>query len=186
VWEDATTALARAGLQLTFVANQAFEDAHAIAVTLFRLGVSRRGLLEWETAAAGASRSSGPRSFVIKMMASPAIALSALVLIVLARPEALLPAGPLLALWAAAPLMAYSLSRPVLERRDELSEEDRELLLDIARDTWRFFERFMGPEDHGLPPDNLQEVPSRGWLDAPRPPTSVWASWQRSPRTTSA
>jgi cyclic beta-1,2-glucan synthetase len=159
VWEDATTALARAGLRLTFVANQAFEDAHAIAVTLFRLGVTRRGLLEWETAAAGAARSSGPRSFVIKMMASPSIALSGLVLIVLARPEALLPAGPLLALWAAAPLIAYSLSRPVLERRDELSEEDRELLLDIARDTWRFFEKFMGPEEHGLPPDNLQEMP---------------------------
>ncbi len=158
-WEDATTALARAGLQLTFVANQAFEDAHAIAVTLVRLGVTRRGLLEWETAAAGAARSSGPRSFLIKMMASPALALGALVLIVLARPEALLPAGPLLALWAAAPLVAYSLSRPAPGRRDELTGEDRELLLDIARDTWRFFEKFMGPEDHGLPPDNLQEIP---------------------------
>jgi cyclic beta-1,2-glucan synthetase len=158
-WEDAKTALARAALQLTFVANQAFEDAHAIAVTLFRLGVTRRGLLEWETAAAGAARSSGPQSFVVKMMASPSIALSALVLIVLARPEALLPAAPVLALWAAAPLIAYSLSRPVPERRDELAGEDRDLLLDIARDTWRFFEKFMGPEDHGLPPDNLQEIP---------------------------
>ncbi|MGH9390209.1 MAG: glucoamylase family protein, partial [Vicinamibacteria bacterium] len=128
-------------------------------VTLFRLGVSRRSLLEWETAAAGAARSSGPWSFVSKMMASPAIALSALLLIALARSESLLPAGPLLALWAAAPWIAYSLSRPVSERREELAEDDRELLLDIARDTWRFFEKFMGPEDHGLPPDNLQEVP---------------------------
>ncbi len=159
VWEDAKTAVARATLQLTFLANQAFEDAHAIAVTLFRLGVTRRSLLEWETAAADAARSSGPRAFLIKMMASSAIALSALVLTVLARPEALAPAGPLLALWTAAPLIAYSLSRPVSERRDELAEEDRELLREIARDTWRFFDKFMGPENHGLPPDNFQEVP---------------------------
>jgi cyclic beta-1,2-glucan synthetase len=157
--EEAETALARTTLQLTFLANQAFEDAHAIAVTLFRLGVTRRGLLEWETAAAGAARSSGPRSFLLKMMASPSIAALALVPIGLARPEALLPAVPVLALWAAAPWIAYSLSRPRSERRGELGEEDRELLLDIARDTWRFFEKFMGPEDHGLPPDNLQEMP---------------------------
>ncbi len=159
VGEDVKTALARTTLQLTFLANQAFEDAHAIAVTLFRLGVTRRSLLEWETAAAGSARSSSPRSFLKKMMASPAIALFALVLIALARPQSLLSAGPLLALWGAAPLIAYSLSRPVSGRRAELGEEDRELLRDIARDTWRFFERFMGPEDHGLPPDNIQEIP---------------------------
>ena len=76
VWEDIRTALARALLQLTFLANQAFEDAHAIVVTLFRLGVTQRRLLEWETAAAGAARSSGPRAFVYKMVASPAIALA--------------------------------------------------------------------------------------------------------------
>jgi len=29
----------------------------------------------------------------------------------------------------------------------------------IARRTWRFFETFVGPEDHALPPDNFQEDP---------------------------
>ena len=29
----------------------------------------------------------------------------------------------------------------------------------IARKTWRYFEAFMGADDHGLPPDNFQEVP---------------------------
>ena len=28
-----------------------------------------------------------------------------------------------------------------------------------ARRTWRFFETFVGPEDHALPPDNFQEEP---------------------------
>ena len=29
-----------------------------------------------------------------------------------------------------------------------------------ARRTWRFFETFVGPEDHALPPDNFQEEPT--------------------------
>ena len=43
--------------------------------------------------------------------------------------------------------------------RAELGEEDRRLLGLIARKTWRYFEAFMGPEDHALPVDNFQEVP---------------------------
>src|SRR5574341_1298031 len=31
--------------------------------------------------------------------------------------------------------------------------------LTIARRTWRYFDTFMGAEDHGLPADNLQETP---------------------------
>ena len=29
----------------------------------------------------------------------------------------------------------------------------------VARDTWRYFERCIGPQDHHLPPDNLQTLP---------------------------
>ena len=75
------------------------------------------------------------------------------------RPAALVAAVPVLALWAAAPLVAHALSRPVPERRLALGPADRALFEGIARDTWRYFEAFMGPEDHGLPADNFQETP---------------------------
>jgi cyclic beta-1,2-glucan synthetase len=159
VWDDVKTSVARAGLQLTFLAHQAFEDAHAIAVTLHRLGVTQRRLLEWETSAAGAARASDPRAFLKKMMASPSIALLSFVSIAVVRPGALLPAAAVLALWTGAPLIAYALSRPASDRPVELGDEDRSLLRSIANDTWRYFETFVGPEDHGLPPDNLQETP---------------------------
>src|ERR1019366_7912320 len=61
-----------------------------------------------------------------------------------------------------APLLAYWLSQPAAPRRRELSPADRELLLTVARKTWRYFETLAGPEDHGLPPDNLQEEPTHG------------------------
>ena len=66
-------------------------------------------------------------------------------------------AAPILALWGLAPFIAYALSRPA--RRSELSAGDREFLLAVARPTWSYFETFMGPEDHFLPADNVQEVP---------------------------
>jgi cyclic beta-1,2-glucan synthetase len=159
MWDDGKTALARASIQLTFVAQQAFEMLHAVLLTLFRLGLTQRRLLEWETAASVSARSSSVRSFLRTMVASPSIALGALVLVSIVRAEALGSALPVLALWAAAPLIAYALSRPLSREPVELGEEDRKLLYGIARNTWRYFETFMGADTHGLPPDNLQETP---------------------------
>ncbi|HKZ33472.1 MAG TPA: glucoamylase family protein [Vicinamibacteria bacterium] len=162
VTEDARTALAQAALQLTFLANQAWERAHAIGLTLVRLGATKRRLLEWETAAASAERGrqgGGALAFVVEMVASPLVALLGLALVATARPSALAAAVPVLLLWAAAPLVAHALSRPVPERTRPLGPADRAFLEGVARDTWRYFESFMGAEDHGLPGDNFQETP---------------------------
>ena len=163
VTEDARTALAQAALQLTFLASQAWDRAHAIGLTLVRLAATKRRLLEWETAAASAERGNGrgggARVFVMEMIASPLIALVGLVLVWAVRPAALVAAVPVLLLWASAPLVAHALSRPVPERRLALGAADRAFFEGLARDTWRYFESFVGPEDHGLPADNFQETP---------------------------
>jgi cyclic beta-1,2-glucan synthetase len=93
------------------------------------------------------------------MIASPVIALGSLALVILVRPDALLVSVPILALWAAAPAIAYALSRPVATRRAALGAEDRDFLESVARRTWRYFETFIGSEDHALAPDNVQLVP---------------------------
>ncbi len=167
LWEDGKTALAQVVLQLTFLASQAWVSAHAIVLTLVRLVATQRRLLEWETAAASAARwarlarRTGARAFLVEMAASPVIALLGLLLIGLMRPGALVTALPILALWTAAPLIAHALSKPVSPQRAELRDEDRQLFGIVARKTWGYFETFMGPEDHGLPPDNFQEIPDR-------------------------
>jgi cyclic beta-1,2-glucan synthetase len=160
--KDANTVIAQVGLHLTFLANEAWQRTHAIGLTLVRLAATQRRMLEWETAAASAERGrrlSGARAFVMAMIASPLIALVGLVLAWIVRPAALVAASPVLVLWAAAPFIAYALSRPVPERRRALGPEDRAFLERVARETWRYFEAFMGREDHGLPPDNFQETP---------------------------
>ncbi|HEV8632219.1 MAG TPA: glucoamylase family protein, partial [Thermoanaerobaculia bacterium] len=161
--DELAMVLARAGLQLVFLASQAWQMVHAITVTLARL-VTQRRLLEWETAASSAARTArrgrrGLRPFLRAMAASPLLAVAGLVLAATLRPSALPVALPVLVLWLLAPLLAYLLSRPVAPPELELEAEDRRYLEGVARDTWRYFATFAGADDHGLPPDNFQEIP---------------------------
>lgn len=160
--EDLSTACAQALLTLIFLPFHAWEMVHAIGLTLVRLVLTGRRLLEWETAATQAARAAGflrdgMRSFFGEMAASPISALVVLGVIAAVRPHSWLLALPFLALWAAAPAVAYWLSQSTAPRRRELSAEDRVLFTELAARTWLFFETTLGAEDHWLPPDNLQE-----------------------------
>ena len=60
-------------------------------------------------------------------------------------------------LWLVSPAIAWWISRPLARREARLTAEQTRFLGRIARKTWAFFETFVGPEDHWLPPDNYQE-----------------------------
>jgi cyclic beta-1,2-glucan synthetase len=160
--EDLGTAFGQALLTLVFLPFHAYEGVHAIALTLVRIFITRRRLLEWETAAAQGARAagllqSGIRSFFVAMAASPIAALGLFAVTSAVRPDSLPLALPFLVLWLAAPACAYWLSRSTEPGRRELTPEDRELWMEVARKTWGYFETLVGPEDHWLPPDNFQE-----------------------------
>jgi cyclic beta-1,2-glucan synthetase len=165
--EDAAGTAARLFLQFAFLASQAYAMVHAILVTVVRLAITRRRLLEWETAAASTARgaglegASGARSFFVAMAASPAIAAVVGLVVAVWHPAALRAAAPLLALWALAPLLAHRLSQPMAARDKALGADDRTFLLGLARAAWKYFETFMGPEQHFLPADNFQEAPAQ-------------------------
>ncbi|HUE86923.1 MAG TPA: glucoamylase family protein [Vicinamibacterales bacterium] len=161
---DVVTALAQIFLSLTLLAFHAFDAAHAIVVTLVRLVVTKRRLLEWETAATTAARATGLvghkglRRFTSEMVASPAIATGMTVALVAWARDALPIAAPFLLLWATAPAVAYWLSVPVGARVRPLGEPERALLRRTARKTWRYFETFVTEADGWLPPDNFQDT----------------------------
>src|SRR5207237_3643884 len=116
---DSAIALAQVILGVTFLAYHAWDTAHAIVLTLVRLTITRRRLLEWETAAAAAARAAGIvggralLGFVADMMASPIIAAVVALLVAIARPSALSSALPFVGLWTIPPGLAYWLSMPV-------------------------------------------------------------------------
>ena len=91
------------------------------------------------------------------MWFAPALAAGTAAFIAAANPAVLAVAGPILLLWLASPVVAWWISLPLARREARLSDEQTRFLGRIARKTWAFFETYVGPEDHWLPPDNHQE-----------------------------
>jgi cyclic beta-1,2-glucan glucanotransferase len=179
LWRDTTIALAQMFLGVTFLAFHAFDTAHAIGLTLVRLVVTRRSLLEWETAATVATRAAGLTGrkalalFASEMASSPIIAVVAGVAVVALNRRALPAAAPFLVLWLVAPLVAYWLSVPVGARVRPLGEGERKLFRRTARNTWRYFETFVTEADSWLPPDNYQEHDDEPRLARRTSPTNI-------------
>ena len=152
--------LTRAVLDLAFLPYEAFVSLDAIIRTSIRMLITRRNMLEWMTASD--SDRNGQRTVAgcyRTMAVAPALAVILAVLLIWTRPSVLWEAGPLLALWIASPWIAWRISQPASEREPALTPAQELYLHRVARKTWGFFERFVGPEHHWLPPDNYQEHP---------------------------
>jgi cyclic beta-1,2-glucan synthetase len=157
---DAPATLGQVVLGTVFLLHQAAQNVDAIVRTLVRLFVTRRHLLEWETAAAAERRlGTGVIDFCRTMWQAPALAALGTALVAALRPGMLPAAVPFLAAWLLSPLVAFWVSRPLRTVVEPLPPAERLELCRIARRTWAFFETFVGPEDHWLPPDNYQEEP---------------------------
>lgn len=144
-------------LSLTFVPFKAHLMLDAICRTLYRVFVSRKNLLEWESADATERRlSSSPVASFVNMSW---VSLLSLVLLILLPAPAKWGALPILLLWELSPLVGYWISRLIPVRKSSLTATEVQELRFIARKTWAYFEHFVGEEDHWLPPDNCQEHP---------------------------
>lgn len=150
----------QAGMTLVFLPYEAHVSLDAIVRTVVRMRLTHRRLLEWKTSgdAEGEPHHGIVRSYQT-MWIAPVLAVAAMVALSTLRPEALWAAVPLLLLWFVAPWIAWRISWPPAVREVDLSKKQLLFLHHAARKTWRFFERFVGPEDHWLPPDNYQEEP---------------------------
>jgi cyclic beta-1,2-glucan synthetase len=155
--------VARCVLAVVFLAYEAAVVIDAIVRVGVRQTITRKHLLQWTSSAHAAFglTSQSPRTmFWMRMMVSPALALTTALLLALARPSALLVAAPFLTAWMLAPELAHWLSKPPGPHQARLSEAERKTLRLLARRTWRFFDEFVGPNDQWLPVDNYQEGPN--------------------------
>jgi len=165
-------------LALTFLLHEALIMVDAIATTLVRLTITRKRLLQWTTAA-HTIRLFGKETKLgllwKKMGLASLLALGLTWLVWLINPPALLVAAPLLFMWTVSPYIAYWVSRPVVHERVPLSADQQRQLRRLARRTWLYFEQFIGPDDHWLPPDHFQESP-RGLVARRTSPTNLGLS----------
>jgi cyclic beta-1,2-glucan synthetase len=149
-------------LTLTFLPIQSFLSIHAIASTLFRLLVSHRGMLKWTTSAESVRRFGHlvKPGFPLRQMLATLVFTTGIGLFVgWVLPVALPSALPFLVLWLFSPQVAHWISQSTTRKISPLSPEEHDRLRGVARRTWLFFEEFVGPEDHWLPPDHFQEDP---------------------------
>ena len=132
----------------------------AIVRTLYRLGISRRHLLEWTTASEAEASCSGKLRDHYKIMGACAVSsILAAVLLLVVQPTTLLVAGPVLLAWLAGPLIAWWISLPYPCKAASVTGAEQRQLGRWARQTWHYFDNFVGEADHWLPPDHVQGDP---------------------------
>ena len=183
VGRDAMLSVQQFGLAVLFLPHQAVVSVDAILRTLWRMLVSRRNLLEWQTASQ-TERATSRKLLEVWQRMSPAvvIAVFAAVVVVTAAINGMPPSVPSLADvragqgggawilflastvflvigWLGAPYFTHALSAPAVRRELHLDDEERAQSMRYALLHWRFFERFVTEETHGLAPDNFQEDP---------------------------
>ncbi|MGH7446187.1 MAG: hypothetical protein ACRELT_01415, partial [Longimicrobiales bacterium] len=116
VGRDAVTSVQQVALVVAFLPHQAWISADAIVRTLWRLFVSRRLLLEWQTASTTESTLAGSARIVWGAM-WPAIAITAAIVLAAMQAvrddsggllELVVALAPVAALWLAAPVIAHS------------------------------------------------------------------------------
>ncbi|MFL5575292.1 MAG: glucoamylase family protein, partial [Gemmatimonadaceae bacterium] len=172
VGRDAVTSAQQFALAVVFLPHQAVVSADAIVRTLYRLAVSKRNLLEWQTASQ-VERAAARSGREVWHRMWPATAVSFAIVLAVVGAALASPAGtalrgewwqwsgilPLVALWLCAPWVAQRLSAPAVRRELRLSVADRRAALRYALLHWRFFDRFVTEEHNWLAPDNFQEDP---------------------------
>ncbi|MDQ2666331.1 MAG: carbohydrate-binding protein [Gemmatimonadota bacterium] len=163
---DASLSLQQFVLGVVMLPHQAMVAADAVVRTLYRVFVSHRMLLEWQTATQVENSSTGARSAVwARMWPAMLVATAALVGMWTASLMRHGDVGEwtLLAIlsicWLIAPEMAHQLSQPIVRADLELGPDERAQALRFAAAHWKFMEHFANADTHWLVPDNFQETP---------------------------
>lgn len=151
---------AQVAMTLACLPYEAFFSLDAIIRTMGRMVVTHKRLLEWSLSN---DSDCDTRTDLVtayrSMWIAPVIAIATAIVLALSRPAALAVAGPILLLWLVSPAITWWISRPFIRPGAQLTVDQNLFLVTLSRKTWGFFEHFVGPEDHWLPPDNYQEHP---------------------------
>lgn len=172
LFEQLSTMIAQTSFFLILLPFNAFLSLDAIIRTLYRILISHRNLLEWQTSESSEKNQQNSLVSYIKLMlpaSVPAIALC-IATIMRGEPPYAVFQYLLAAAWLAAPAISYIASKPsIISTKQKIGLEDTRELRILARKTWRFFEDFATPENNWLCPDNFQQFPGPRLSDKTSP-----------------
>ncbi len=160
-WYLFTRHIAQACFQLITLPYEAWYSLDAILRTLWRMIISRKNLLEWNSPASAARFSyQGITGLYSTMWICPLLSIALLVVLIAYYPASIPVAVIFLLFWGSAPFIVLQLDKPIAEKKPGLTDKQYRFLFELSRRTWGFFEKFVTEEDNWLPPDNFQEHPN--------------------------
>ncbi|HEY3129173.1 MAG TPA: glucoamylase family protein [Acidobacteriota bacterium] len=162
-WRELVRPLATGAVRslssIALLPHQTQLSLDAVGRVWFRRLISHRRMLEWETAQMAHTRARHRQRGFLWQIGWTGLAAAAISAVALGFDSHVWNVAiPLLILWLASPLVVKWLDteqRPALALA--LEQSDRDLVRRFARQTWRYFDEFTGPQTHWLPPDNYQE-----------------------------
>lgn len=147
-------AIVQTFIRLWLLPFEAWVSLTAIVTALWRMTVSHKRLLQWQTAAQ--SESGAGLSEHVKAMLFP---LLLGLLLMLSCPLVIGKASGLM--WLLSPAAAAALALDA-KKEAELSQSERDYLEKAARLSYKYLENFHHKQNNYLPPDNFQEQPPVG------------------------
>ena len=143
-------------LNLIFLPHHMLLSLDAIIRSLSRRFVSGKHMLEWETAAQ--SESGRKKTHLdLYLLLSPFLSIFIALALAGTHRRALIPATPILILWAFAPLVSRWLNSSPVRVEKALTSDETVFLRQQALLIWRYFAEFGDEKNHWLIPDNVEE-----------------------------
>jgi cyclic beta-1,2-glucan synthetase len=167
--------LVRSLLDLVFLPHETLVALDASISTLVRMIITRKHLLQWTSSAHTAKlfgKKVRVRSLWREMFTTSIVIIGLAIIVALRNPNVFPIAAPFLLSWSLSPLIAHWISLPTQHRKTPLSEDQIQTLRTLAKRTWFFYQKFIDPGDHWLPPDHYQEDP-RGTIAHRTSPTNI-------------
>ena len=150
-------ALARAAITFGCLSYKSYVSLKAILKTLYRMLISHKNLLEWQTAEESERQTQTDMfSYTKQMSINIVFGLIAIVLGIYKISFGKVLVG---LIWISTPAFMCYISRPRKDAKpiEKVSKEEIEYVLEIGKRTWRYFEKYLNQENNYLIPDNYQE-----------------------------
>jgi cyclic beta-1,2-glucan synthetase len=157
-------------LSLVFLLHQALLSVDAIARSLLRVSITRRRLLQWETAAEVETGAAPKATVDTYLRWTPWLSAGIGLAVWLVAPAALGAALPVLALWFLSRGISAYLNRAPRTGCRDLDGQDVQLLRESSERICRFFDEWSSAATNWLIPDSVRE---HGKADLRLSPTNL-------------
>lgn len=169
-WRPLILLIRRRLLEFITLPYAFLRDADAVIRSIYRMIFSHKKMLEWQTAASSAGKCSKRSDYYRNLLSCLIVGIFLLSAAVFGFAGMRGFSG----LYGILLLFAPAVVQILDGKKDEyeFSNDEKALLYETAKRTWRYFEESCTEETHFLPPDNFQEKPYRGYA-ALTSPTNI-------------